>query len=291
LRRPSMFRAIVLIAAAAAALSGAVFAQSLPPAADRGWSAPRMADGVPDLQGVWQFSHYPDGTPIRGGVAASVEAYAPTPFRNGAPSLVSDPPIGRIPYQPAALARKRSFTDLTDHAPVSAIDPNAYCSLQGVPRSTYMPNGIQILQVPGAVVVLGEFNHNYRFIATENRPRLSSAVPLYMGDSHGRWEGDVLVVEVSNLNGKPWLDSVGNFTSASLRVVERWSLLNADTLLYEATLFDPTVYARPWTMSFRMRRERPGYELMEHACHEGERSFEHIIDAHPEVLKAVPKAP
>jgi hypothetical protein len=282
-------RIAVACLALALALAGPLGAQSGPSPADRSWTPPRTADGVPDLQGIWQFSHYPDGTPIRGGVAASVEAYAPTPFRNGAPSLVADPANGRIPYQPPALARKRSFTDLSDHAPIAAIDPNAYCSLQGVPRSTYMPNGIQILQTPGAVVVLGEFNHNHRFIPTDGRSRLNAALPLYMGDSRGRWEGSTLVVEVANLNGKPWLDSVGNFTSSSLRVVERWSLVNADTLLYEATLTDPTLYTRPWTMSFRMRRERPGYELMEHACHEGEKSFDHIIDAHPEVLKAVPR--
>lgn len=275
----------LLIVSIAPAPAGAQSA----PAAGGNWVPPRTAEGVPDLQGVWQFSHYPDGTPIRGGVAASVEAYAPTPFRNGAPSLVSDPANGRIPYEPAALARKRSFTDLTDHAPMAAIDPNAYCSLQGVPRSVYMPNGIQILQVRGAVVILGEFNHNYRVIRTDGRPRLNAAVPLYMGDSRGRWEGNALVVEVTNLNGKPWLDSVGNFTSDTLRVVERWTLVNPDTLVYKATLSDPTLYTRSWTMSFRMRREKAGYELMEHACHEGERSFDHIVDAHPEVLKAVPK--
>lgn len=260
------------------------------PVTDRHWTPPRTADGVPDLQGYWEFSHYPDGTFRPASPAASIEAYAPTPFRRGGPSLIVDPPDGRIPYQPIALARKRSFTDLADHAPVAAIDPNAYCSLQGVPRSVYMPNGIQILQVPFAVTILGEFNHNYRVIPTDGRPHLTKNVATHMGDSRGRWEGNTLVVEVTNLNGKPWLDSVGNFTSDTLRVVERWTPVDPDTLRYEATLTDPNVYTRPWTMAFQMRRiKEPGYHLMEHACHEGERSFDHIVDAHPEVLKEVPK--
>lgn len=203
---------------------------------------------------------------------------------------MSDPADGRIPYQPWAAARKRSHTDLTDHSPLAAIDLNAYCTLQGVPRSTYMPNGIQILQVPGSVIVLGEFNHNYRVIPTDARPHLNKGVPLWMGDSRGHWEGNTLVVEVTNLNGKPWLDSVGNFTSDKLYVVERWTLINADTLSYEATLQDPNLYTRPWKMAFRMRRvKESGYELMEHACHEGERSFEHILDVKPELMNSVPK--
>lgn len=253
------------------------------------WTPAQMADGTPDLQGDWEFSHYPDGTFRPASPAASIEAYAPTPFRTGGPSLITDPTNGRIPYQPQALQKKRSFTDLTDHAPLAGIDPNAFCSPQGVPRSEYMPGGIQILQTPGAVTILTEFGHNYRFIPTDGRPHVSKSIPLWQGDSRGRWEGNTLVVEVTNLNGKPWMDSVGNFTSDGLRIIERLTLLDANSLLYEATLEDPKLYARPWKMTFKMARKEPGYELMEHACHEGEHSFEHIIDANPQLLQSLPK--
>jgi hypothetical protein len=150
-----------------------------------------------------------------------------------------------------------------------------------------MPGGVQILQTPGAVTIITEFGHNYRFIPTDGTPHLPKMIPLWQGDSRGHWENNTLVIEVTNLNGKPWMDSVGNFTSDTLQVTERLTLLDANSLLYEATLTDPTLYARPWKMTFKMARKEPGYEFMEHACHEGERSFENIIDAAPDLLRSV----
>ena len=251
------------------------------------YAPPKLADGTPDFQGIWEFSHYPDGTFRPASPAASIEAYTPTPFRTGGPSLITDPANGRIPYQPAALSKKRSFTDLADHSPLAGIDPNAFCSPQGVPRSEYMPGGIQILQEPHAVTIVTEFGHNYRYIPTDGRPHLPKNLSLWQGDSRGRWEGSTLVIDVSNLNGKPWMDSVGNFTGDAFHVTERLTMLDANSLLYEATIEDSGIYTRPWKMSFKMARKEAGYELMEHACHEGEHSFDHIIEANPEVLKSV----
>jgi hypothetical protein len=251
------------------------------------YAPPKLADGTPDLQGIWEFSHYPNGTFRPASPAASIEAYTPTPFRTGGPSLIVDPANGRIPYQSPALARKRSFTDLADHAPLAGIDPNAFCSPQGVPRSEYMPGGIQILQESHAVTIITEFGHNYRYIPTDGRPHLPKNLALWQGDSRAYWEGNTLVIDVTNLNGKPWMDSVGNFTGDAFHVTERFTMLDANSLLYEATVEDPTLYTRPWKMSFKMARKEPGYELMEHACHEGEQSFEHIIEANPQVLKSV----
>jgi hypothetical protein len=280
-------RPVILVALVTAALWAAPAAGQEASASKGAWTPPKMADGTPDFQGDWEFSHYPDGTFRPASPAASIEAYTPTPFRNGGPSLITDPANGRIPYQPPALAKKRSFTDLSDHAPLAGIDPNAFCSPQGVPRSAYMPGGIQILQEPNAVTIISEFGHNYRYIPTDGRPHAAKNLSLWQGDSRGHWEGNTLVIDVTNLNGKPWMDSVGNFTSDSLHVTERFTLLDANSLLYEATVEDPTLYARPWKMTFKMARKEPGYELMEHACHEGEHSFEHIIEANPEVLRSV----
>jgi hypothetical protein len=100
-----------------------------------------------------------------------------------------------------------------------------------------------------------------------------------MGDSRGHWEGTTLIVDVTNQNGKGRLDMVGNFSSDSVHVVERFAFVDAGTLDYRATIEDPTVYTRPWTIAAKFVRGRrgQGVEYWEDACHEGERSAEAMI--------------
>ena len=100
-----------------------------------------------------------------------------------------------------------------------------------------------------------------------------------MGDSRGRWEGNTLVVDVSNLNSKGRLDMVGNFASDAVHVIERWTFLDANTFTYRATIEDPTVYTRPWTIEtqFVRARQNQGQEYWEDACHEGEQSADNMI--------------
>jgi hypothetical protein len=122
------------------------------------------------------------------------------------------------------------------------------------------------------VVILSEFYGAYRSIPTDSRPHLGQDIRLWQGDSRGRWEGNTLVVDVTNVNALNWLDRVGNFYSTAAHVVERWTLVDADTIHYVATVEDPKVFTRPWTMAFGVvRNKQPGYELMEQACHEGDR--------------------
>ena len=91
-----------------------------------------------------------------------------------------------------------------------------------------------------------------------------------MGDSRGRWEGTSLVVNVTNHNDKPWLDWAGNFHSDALRVLERWTFVDGDTIKYEATMEDPKVYSRPWKMAFMYSRiKQEGFQLLEDSCYEG----------------------
>ena len=93
---------------------------------------------------------------------------------------------------------------------------------------------------------------------------------MYNGDSRGRWEGDTLVVDVTNFNDEIWLDSHGSFYSENLRVVERWTLADADTIRYEATLEDSTVFTKPWKLAFTIGRiTEDDYEFFEEACSEG----------------------
>ena len=140
---------------------------------------------------------------------------------------------------------------------------------------------LQIHQIPGHVVILHEWDHAYRVIPLNGRPHVARDIKLYNGDSRGHWEGETLVVDVTNFNDKVWLDSHGSFYSEALHVVERWTLVNPDTIKYEATLEDPNVFTRPWTITFTLsRKQEQEYEFFEEACHEGVGpTIEHFLAA------------
>ena len=182
-----------------------------------------------------------------------------------------DPPDGKIPYHPWAAAQREQNVK-------QYVEPNAACFLSGVPRSMYVPGGFQILQRPGYVVFLFDRSHAYRVIPTDGRPRIGENISLWNGDSRGRWEGNTLVVEVTNQNGRTWLDQTGTFHTDAARIVERFTLIDANTIHYDVTIEDPTVYTRPWKMAVPVKRNtEEGYELMEMACYEGERDAEPIL--------------
>lgn len=224
----------------------------------KAFNPPRTADGRPDLQGYW----------VRAFTSQDIEEHKAGFGIQAGPSLVIDTPDRKIPYQPWALELKKDMVD-------RYISPLAACFPPGVPRSAYAPAGHQILQVPGYVVQLMESSHSYRIIPTAGGPHASSAVRLYQGDARGRWEGNTLVVDVTNSNGRTWLDNAGNFFSDGLHVIERFTLVDADTILYEARIEDPKAYTRPWTIvSALTRNKEPGFELLEQACHEGNRTIE-----------------
>lgn len=227
---------------------------------------PRTKDGKPDVSGLW----------------ASQSRTAPWdvedhPASFGVPegkTIVIDPPNGKIPYTPRALVKRKDTID--NHA---FDDPQAHCYLSGVPRVVYAPFGFQILVSKGAVVMAYENFHIWRVIPTDGRKPPSSSMKLFGGYSSGKWEGDTLVVNVTNQNGGTWLDMAGNYTTPTLHVVERYTMIDSDTINYEATLDDPAIYSRPWKMAFQIGRNRqPGFELMELACWEGERDLKHYTD-------------
>jgi hypothetical protein len=118
----------------------------------------------------------------------------------------------------------------------------------------------------------------YRTIPTDGSAIPAVDLKLWQGRSNGRWEGDTLVVDVTNQNGKTWLDQAGNFHSAAVHIVERYTMVDMNTIDYEARIEDPTVYTRPWTMAFALTRvTQPDYEMWEEACHEGERNTQDLI--------------
>jgi hypothetical protein len=228
--------------------------------------AKRLPDGKPDLQGYWQTQN--------GFTAFDVEERKVPEF--GIPAgkgVVVDPADGKIPYQPWALDKKK---DILEHHLFD--DPQAHCFLSGVPRQMYTPFGFQVLQPPGFVVLLYEAFHSFRIIPLDPSPHASGAIRMFEGDSRGHWEGDTLVVDVTNQNDKTWFDMAGNFHSEAIHVVERYAPVDANTFRYSATIEDPKVYTKPWTMSFLVARNRaPTYEQMEFACVEGEMDLQHYV--------------
>jgi hypothetical protein len=115
-------------------------------------------------------------------------------------------------------------------------------------------------------------------VPLDGRPPVGKTIQLYMGDSRARWDGTTLVINSTNFNNKSWFDIVGSFHSDALRVEERLVPASADIIDYRVTLDDPKVYTRPWTMAVSLRRiKEKGYEIIEEACHEGERSADEIL--------------
>lgn len=247
------------------------------------WVPTRTIDGQPDIQGYWSNSDIPSS------VFISLE---PSGEREGVVyggelpkgSILVEPQDGRIPFQPWAAAKKQWLSDTyTDPQDRSHIDPNSRCLPAGVPRINYVTpyNEYRILQKPGYVVIMAEWNHIARVIPVDGRPHVDSNVRLWMGDSRGRWEGNTLIVETTNFNDKTWFDIVGTFHSDALRVVERYTIVDADSITYDATIEDPNVYTRPWTLAFGFTRilstSPEAGELYEYACHEGNRATEFIL--------------
>ena len=109
---------------------------------------------------------------------------------------------------------------------------------------------------------------------SDGRAHLPDAIRLWQGDSVGRWEGDTLVIDTTNFNGKTWLNEGGDVVSYAEHVVERFTPAGPETVNYEATVTDPVVYTRPWTIAFPFKREK--FELIEGACHEEDRDLPHL---------------
>ena len=181
-------------------------------------------------------------------------------------SLVVDPPNGAIPYQPWAREQK------TENA-ARYIDPYTHCLPITAPRIMASPRTRQIAQYKDYLTIINESGgHPFRVVYLDGRPHLPADLKLWRGDSRGRWEGNVLVIETTNLNGLAWFGSGGDFFSDALKITERLTLVDADTIDYTATIDDPKVSTAPWTMAFALERNKEdGYEQMEEGCFESDR--------------------
>lgn len=220
---------------------------------------PRAWDGHPNLNGVWQAigtAHWDlQDHPARAG-HPDLGAIGAMPPGQGV--VVG----GEIPYQPKALdQKKKNFESRMSE------DPEAKCYMPGVPRATYMPHPFQIIQGDQKVMMIYGFAEASRTIHMDKKNPEPAPIDSWMGRSHGRWEGDTLIVDVAGLNGEAWLDRAGNYASSSLHVVERYSPMGPGAILYEATLEDPTVFTRPWTIRMPLyRRLDEGARVLEFKC-------------------------
>ena len=249
------------------------------PAASR-WNPPRLPDSRPDMQGLWIADAVGAAHSVEDGREQESDIIQGRVGERN-PIVIVEPADGRIPYQPAPAARRKELlVGIFTPTKMEHVDPHVRSLLDGVPRNIYVPGGFQIAQVPGLVEILYESNHAYRAIPMDGRPHLGDNIKLWMGDSRGRWEGNTLVVDVTNFNEGTWFDAHGTFHSDALHVVERWTMVSADRIDYTVTIEDPKVFTRPWKMALTINRNKAkGYEIWEDARHEGDHDVENILES------------
>ena len=230
---------------------------SFPQIAVGKWTGPRLHDGQPDVQGHWSntISNHSNFTDPQGGIVNDPNPRArPKNTRaERAPSRVSDPVDGQVPFQPWAAAKVKDFQEhFNNPTEPQYIEPLARCAPSGVPKSLYW-HGYEIRQYPGYVLFL--FNSGYRLIHLDSKPHLPENIKLWNADSRGHWEGNTLVVDVTNNNGKALFGRSGEFSSENAHIVERYTFAPDNKRYnYVATITDPTVYTRPFTVTIPARR-------------------------------------
>jgi hypothetical protein len=215
------------------------------------YKGPRTPDRRPDLNGIWQ---------VFGTAHWNLEAHSAS---EGVPAGLSVVDGGAIPYQPWALARRNeNFQNRL------TADPLRKCYLPGVPRAMYLPLPFEITQSPSHILFAYEFAHATRTIILDGAPHLED-LDFWMGDSRGHWDGDTLVIDTVSLGDKTWFDQAGNFHSDALKVVERFTPIDATHIAYEATIDDAKVFTRPWKLSLIIyRRLEKNLELLDYECAE-----------------------
>jgi hypothetical protein len=195
-------------------------------------------------------------------------------------SLIIDPPDGRIPALTAdgqarqtARAEARRRMGPADGPESRGLQER--CLLWPTAGPPMLPsfynNNYQIVQSPGYVTIMVEMIHDTRIIPVDGRPHLPSNVRQWMGDSRGHWEGDTLVVETTNFTNK----TAFRGTSESMKLIERFRRADADTLVYEFTVDDPSTFTKPWTAQIPMRKGEG--QVYEYACHEGNYAMENML--------------
>jgi hypothetical protein len=249
-------------------------------------SVPRTPWGDPDFQGVWEHPDTPaQGIPPDPAVAdrlvkARMSRYGPNDPRGRQTSQLSkekpmivDPADGLFPTLPG----KFFYYDPAirgDHWTNHFIGER--CITKGVPDMYLRGDVHRIVQSPGWVVMVSEFIHDVRMIPVDGRPHLGADIQFWNGDPRGRWDGDTLVIESTNFNdkGQVFAELGGGIKQSSqMRLVERWTRIDAKTIRQEFTVTDPAVFSRPWTAVTTHELQPANFFVVEYACHEGNYNY------------------
>ena len=247
------------ILAAGAAVAAAVLSIFMPVSGQsQSIATARTADGKPDFTGIWQAMNTANWD-----LLAHAARRGPVIALGAAFSIPAGPGVvegNEIPYLPDAAARKKENAENW-----LARDPEIKCFLPGVPRMMYMPYPVQIIQGRDTILMASEFASASRTIRMNSKEK--SPTDTWMGWSIGRWDGDALVVDVTDQIDQTWFDRSGNFHSEALKIVERYTLVDRNTINYEATMSDPQVFSRPWKISMPLYRHvEKNAQVMEYKC-------------------------
>jgi len=209
----------------------------------------QAAEPTPDLSGLWIRLRDKGAT------------------ARGYPSFILDFGNSVSPMTPWAAAKFKTTNAMYDGKDAKTVlsDPIFKCYPPGVPRVYLMNFPVQIVQIPGQVIMLFEYDHFIRRIYTDGRPHDTDQGPLWMGDTTGRWEGDTLVADTASFNDKTLLDRVGHIHSDALHVIERLRRVDRDTLEIEFTVQDPKAYTKPWGAKL-VFQQRLDWKVMENVC-------------------------
>jgi len=219
---------------------------------------PRTADGKPNFTGIWQAMNMANwdiqaheskaGPVVSLGAAFAIQ---------GGPGVVEG---NEIPYTPAAAKKKAE-----NAANWMALDPEVKCYMPGIPRATYQPFPFQIVQSTNNIIMAYEFASASRVIRMNSKEE--SPAPAWMGWSIGHWDGDTLVIEVTDNDERTWFDRAGNHHSDQLKVTERYTFADPNVINYEATMEDAKTFTRPWKITMPLYRHlEKDAQLVEYKC-------------------------
>ena len=225
-------------------------------------SRPERINGHPNLNGIWQAANSANWN-LEAHPAQSLDAFWQLGSLAAIPAGQSVVVGDHIPYRPEALARRDE-----NRAGWPKTDPEAACYLPGIPRATYMPYPFEIVQGDGDILMAYAFANANRAVHFEDVRSLDEVpVDMWMGWSNGSWDGDTLVIETIANDDRTWLDRAGNYHSNQMRVTEKFTLMSPSRIQYEATIDDPAVFTREWTIAMPLYRNVDRYpELLEFKC-------------------------
>ena len=222
---------------------------------------PRQLGGHPNLNGIWQAMNTADWNIEPHDAAPAPAAPELVGALGAVPAGLGVVEGGKLPYLPAGQAQR----DM-NKASAPKADPEAACYLPGIPRATYIDHPFQIVQAGDGDILMA-----YEYAAANRTVFMQKVevppIDTWMGTSYGSWEGNTLKVITLAQNGMTWLDRVGDYVSPNATVTERFTLKDADHIIYEVTVDDPTVYSKPWKMSMPLyRRTEPNAQLLDFRC-------------------------